>query len=432
MNHHTLDGVKMLHHDEMRNYDRIQGKIISVILNHGCKTIETPNFEDYDVYQHFFPHMRQQMVKTIDTDGRVLVLRPDVTLPVVETAAREFPRPNQLLKFGYVSTVFREYFGRSTYGKDFLQGGIEILGDSSPECDGEVIVMAAEILKAVGVETIHIDIGTAAYTKALFDGLPLDEEQKDTLRSYLADRNLVACRQYIASLPLSGDARKALEALPVLFGPYAQTLSKAKELCINSGMLNALSRLERIYDYVLYAGFADKVQLDFGFASKLGYYTDMVFKVYVERGAADVGIVGEDVLIEEAPGADVYEVMDLGIGRCRMAVAGIAGKPVDMTKRITIGTKYPRIARQYFEQHHHSVDIIKLNGSVELAPLVGLSDVIVDIVETGNTLKANGLEVLQYFMDFSARMICNPVSFKMKYKEIQELMQVIQQKEMEA
>ena len=136
--------------------------------------------------------------------------------------------------------------------------------------------------------------------------------------------------------------------------------------------------------------------------------------VYVERGAADVGIVGKDVLLEEAPGADVYEVMDLGIGCCRMAVAGIAGKKVDMTRRITIGTKYPRIARSYFEANHHSVDIIKLNGSVELAPIVGLSDVIVDIVETGNTLKANGLEVLNYFMDFSARMICNPDSFKMK------------------
>ena len=154
--------------------------------------------------------------------------------------------------------------------------------------------------------------------------------------------------------------------------------------------------------------------------------------VYVERGAADVGIVGKDVLLEEAPGADVYEVMDLGIGCCRMAVAGIAGKKVDMTKRITIGTKYPRIARIYFEAHHHSVDIIKLNGSVELAPIVGLSDVIVDIVETGNTLKANGLEVLNYFMDFSARMICNPVSFKMKYRDIQLLMDVIRQHSMKA
>ena len=288
MNNNTLDGVKMLHHDEMRNYDRIQGKIISVIMNHGCKIIETPSFEDYDVYQHFFPQLRQQMVKTIDTDGRVLVLRPDVTLPIVETAAREFPRSNQLLKFGYVSTVFREYYGRSTYGKDFLQGGIEILGDSSPECDGEVIVTAAEILKAVGVENIRIDIGTAAYTQALFDGLPLSEEQKATLKGYMAERNLVACKSHIASLPISSDARKALEALPVLFGPYAQTLSKARDYSINSGMLNALSRLERVYDYILYAGYADKVQLDFGFASRLGYYTDTVFKVYVDGALYDI------------------------------------------------------------------------------------------------------------------------------------------------
>lgn len=288
MNNNTLDGVKMLHHDEMRNYDRIQGKIISVIMNHGCKIIETPSFEDYDVYQHFFPQLRQQMVKTIDTDGRVLVLRPDVTLPIVETAAREFPRSNQLLKFGYVSTVFREYYGRSTYGKDFLQGGIEILGDSSPECDGEVIVTAAEILEAVGVENIRIDIGTAAYTQALFDGLPLSEEQKATLKGYMAERNLVACKSYIASLPISSDARKALEALPVLFGPYAQTLSKARDYSINSGMLNALSRLERVYDYILYAGYADKVQLDFGFASRLGYYTDTVFKVYVDGALYDI------------------------------------------------------------------------------------------------------------------------------------------------
>ena len=88
--------------------------------------------------------------------------------------------------------------------------------------------------------------------------------------------------------------------------------------------------------------------------------------------------------------------------------------------------------RSYFEANHHSVDIIKLNGSVELAPIVGLSDVIVDIVETGNTLKANGLEVLKYFMDFSARMICNPVSFKMKYNEIQQLMDVIREHSMKA
>ncbi len=284
----ALDGVKLLHHDEMRNYALIQEKIISVFMNHGCKIVETPSFEDYDVYRRFFPELRKQMVKTIDTDGRVLVLRPDATLPLIEAAAREFPQADRLLKFGYVSTVFREYFGRSTYGKDFLQGGIEILGDPSPECDGEVIVMAAEILKAVGVENIRIDIGTAAYTQALFDSLPLLKEQKALLRRCLAERNIVACRRCIEGLNLPASARRALEALPVLFGPYALTLGKAKEYCINSGMFNALTRLEKIYDYLLYAGFADKVQLDFGFASRLGYYTDTVFKVYVDGALYDV------------------------------------------------------------------------------------------------------------------------------------------------
>ena len=143
--------------------------------------------------------------------------------------------------------------------------------------------------------------------------------------------------------------------------------------------------------------------------------------VYVERGAADVGIVGKDVLIEEAPGADVYEVMDLGIGRCRMAVAGIAGKKVDMTKRITIGTKYPRIARAYFEANHHSGDIIKLNGSVELAPIVGLSDVIVDIVETGTTLRENHLAVVETIVPISARLIANKTSFKFKNEAIESI-----------
>ena len=228
------------------------------------------------------------MVKTIDTDGRVLVLRPDVTVPLVETAAREFPRSNQLLKFGYVSTVFREYFGRSTYGKDFLQGGVEILGDASPECDGEVIVIAAEILKALGVDNVRIDIGTAAYTQALFSSLPLEEKEKSTLRGYMAERNLVAFGRYLSGLSLNSEAKNALEAIPVLFGPYSETLAKARTLCINSGMRNALARLEKTYEYIRAAGYADMVQLDFGFASQLDYYTDMVFKVYVDGALYDV------------------------------------------------------------------------------------------------------------------------------------------------
>lgn len=149
--------------------------------------------------------------------------------------------------------------------------------------------------------------------------------------------------------------------------------------------------------------------------------------VYVRRGAADAGIVGNDVLVEDGE-QDVYELLDLGIGRCRMAVAGIRGHQEVMNKRIlTVASKYPLIARKYFADRFQPIDIIKLNGSVELAPLVGLSDVIVDIVETGTTLKENGLEAFDYFMNFSARLICNKVAYKMKHEELTRFMEAVKE-----
>ena len=145
-------------------------------------------------------------------------------------------------------------------------------------------------------------------------------------------------------------------------------------------------------------------------------------------GAADAGVVGSDVIEEDGAG-DTYVLLDLGIAKCRMAVAGIKGRQNVLEKRmITAASKYPRIARAYFESRHKSVDIIKLNGSVELAPLVGLSDVIVDIVETGTTLKENGLEAYDFFMDLSARLICNKVSYKMKQDELKKLISSIEKK----
>ncbi len=143
---------------------------------------------------------------------------------------------------------------------------------------------------------------------------------------------------------------------------------------------------------------------------------------YVEYGAADIGVVGKDTIVEE--NRDVFEVLDLGFGKCRMCVCG-RSENLDLLgsgKRIRVASKYPRIAKDYFYNTlHQTVDIIKLNGSVELGPIVELSDVIVDIVETGSTLKENGLCVLKEIMPLSARMIVNPVSMQMESKKIKEL-----------
>ncbi len=144
---------------------------------------------------------------------------------------------------------------------------------------------------------------------------------------------------------------------------------------------------------------------------------------YVEYGAADIGVVGKDTLLEE--GRRLYEVMDLGFGKCRMCVCGpeSAKERLKHHELIRVASKYPNIAKDYFYNvKHQTVEIIKLNGSVELAPIVGLSEVIVDIVETGSTLKENGLLVLEEVCPLSARMVVNQVSMKMENERITELL----------
>ena len=144
---------------------------------------------------------------------------------------------------------------------------------------------------------------------------------------------------------------------------------------------------------------------------------------YVEYGAADIGVVGKDTIMEE--GRKVHEVCDLGFGKCRMCVCGpkSAAEYLKHHELIRVATKYPKIAKDYFyNKKHQTVEIIKLNGSIELAPLVGLSEVIVDIVETGSTLRENGLEVLEEVCPLSARMIVNPVSMRMENERIKDLL----------
>lgn len=145
---------------------------------------------------------------------------------------------------------------------------------------------------------------------------------------------------------------------------------------------------------------------------------------YVEYGAADIGVVGSDTIMEE--NRRVYEVLDLGFGKCRMCVCGPAQarELLKHHERIRVASKYPNIAKDYFfNKKHQTVDIIRLNGSVELGPIVGLSDVIVDIVETGSTLRENGLEVLEEICPLSARMIVNQVSMQMETERIRSLIQ---------
>ena len=142
--------------------------------------------------------------------------------------------------------------------------------------------------------------------------------------------------------------------------------------------------------------------------------------IYVERGAADIGVAGKDILLEYEP--DVYELLDLNLGKCRMAVAAKAGFRDDTRRTLRVATKFSNIAQNYYRSKGRDIDIIHLNGSIEIAPILGLSDVIVDIVETGTTLKENNLLVYDNIVPISARLIANKASYKFKGQQIDKIL----------
>lgn len=149
--------------------------------------------------------------------------------------------------------------------------------------------------------------------------------------------------------------------------------------------------------------------------------------IYVELGAADIGVVGKDILLESSP--DVYELLDLGFGKCRMAVAAKNGYVEDLSRPLRIATKFVNIAKNYFDTKNRETEIIKLYGSIELAPILGISDVIVDIVETGTTLRENDLSVIEEIVPISARLIANKSSYKFKQSQIDKIVEGLRQKD---
>ena len=182
---------------------------------------------------------------------------------------------------------------------------------------------------------------------------------------------------------------------------------------------------EKVYQRLASAGYASKDILSdtrkLVFTSDDGYVSYFWVKpsdvaIYVEKGAADIGVVGKDILLEYKP--DVYEILDLDMGKCKMAVAAKNGYVDDKSSTLKVATKFINIAKDYYEKQNRQIELIKLNGSIELAPILGMSDVIVDIVETGKTLKENDLSVIADICYISTRLIANKASYKFKKDEI--------------
>ena len=494
----------------------------------GCRKYHMGRFEEYGLYQENRSFLSSEQVITFtDLDGRLLALKPDVTLSIAKTAQ---PAPGETLRYYYHENVYRPSAESHTF-KEISQMGLEMLGAVGEAQVQQAVCLAARSLDALGAEWV-LEVSHMGYLFGLFDALGVPDAARAKLLEKLREKNAHELRAAAGAAGLADAAADILCSVLSLCGSYADTLAKAAALCRNDAMRAAVAELEALAVPLEKAG--GVIRLDMTLAGEMEYYNGLVFQgylktlprpllkggrydllmqkftpgagaigfavyldeldrlsaplppvqknstdrvmlnvalpkgrlgdkvyhllagigygcpedynatrklvvenpetgiryflvkpsdvaIYVEHGAADVGIVGKDILTEAS--ADVYELLDTGLGKCRMCVAAPADYKDDPSRPVRVATKFVSIAKSYYASMERDIDIIKLNGSIELAPILGLSDVIVDIVETGTTLRENGLKVVTEFMPISARFIANKASYQFKHAEMDTMLE---------
>ena len=432
----------------------------------GCRKYHMGRFEEYGLYQENRSFLSSEQVITFtDLDGRLLALKPDVTLSIAKTAQ---PAPGETLRYYYHENVYRPSAESHTF-QEISQMGLEMLGAVGEAQVQQAVRLAAQSLAQLGaawvLEVSHMGYlfacrndrmrAAAAELRALAKTLEasggavrLDLSLAGEMEYY----NGLVFQGYLQGLPrplLKGGRYDLLMqkftpgAGAIGFAVYLDELdrlsaptSPVQRNSTDRVMLNVAlpkGRLgDKMYDLLARIGYgctedynATRKLVVENPAAGIRYFlvkpSDVA--IYVEHGAADVGIVGKDILTEAS--ADVYELLDTGLGRCRMCVAAPADYKDDPSRPVRVATKFVNIAKSYYASIGRDIDIIKLNGSIELAPILGLSDVIVDIVETGTTLRENGLRVVTEFMPISARFIANKASYQFKHNEMDAMLEAL-------
>ena len=502
----------------------------------GCRKYHMGRFEEYGLYQENRSFLSSEQVITFtDLDGRLLALKPDVTLSIAKTAQ---PAPGETLRYYYHENVYRPSAESHTF-QEISQMGLEMLGAVGEAQVQQAVRLAAQSLAQLGTAWV-LEVSHMGYLFGLFDALGVPDAARAKLLEKLREKNAHELRAATGAAGLA-DAADILCSVLGLCGSYADTLAKAAALCKNDAMRAAVAELEALAVPLEKAG--GVIRLDMTLAGEMEYYNGLVFQgylkalprpllkggrydllmqkftpgagaigfavyldeldrlsaplppvqqqktdrvmlnvalpkgrlgdkvygllarigygctedynatrklvvenpeagiryflvkpsdvaIYVEHGAADVGIVGKDILTEAE--ADVYELLDTGLGRCRMCVAAPNDYQDDPSRPVRVATKFVNIAKNYYASIGRDIDIIKLNGSIELAPILGLSDVIVDIVETGTTLRENGLKVVTEFLPISARFIANKASYQFKHREVDRMLEQLRETLQEA
>ncbi len=250
-----------------------------IFLGYGLKEVSTPTFEYLDVFCTRQAELEQEeMFKLTDPKGRILVIRPDVTIPIARMAATNMKTQKKPLKLFYISDVFRVNRAGSNEQREFTQAGVEMIGVPEPEADGESIAMAVQALKTAGVEDFRIDIGQVQFFESIIEQIEIPPEDKDSIRLYIKHKNLVAVEEFLDRKGVNGSLKDLLLSIPVLYGDVGEVLRRAGSFPLNQGAAKAMSDIERAYRIIKEYGYEKYVSADLGMVKEFSYYTGIIFK----------------------------------------------------------------------------------------------------------------------------------------------------------
>lgn len=268
---------------ENEKFERTIKTINKRFTTYGYKRIKTSAFEQYDLYSKVNSSINQnEMVKVIDRTGEVLVMRPDVTIPITRELAQNFPSLASELRYFYVQEVFRQQLDRNE-SIESTQAGIEYFCQGSPEADAEVIALACHTMKDLGFLDIKIELGHAAFFQEIIRKLLLTEPQIDQLRALIQAKNVVELAPYLASLDVDSEIREIIEKVPFLYGNPEEVYERTKEIALSREMQETLDYLMAIYEILKMYGLEQYIIIDLGLINHMDYYSGVIFQGYVEK-----------------------------------------------------------------------------------------------------------------------------------------------------
>lgn len=280
---YTIDGFENVQHQDYFSHQKITRKLMSLYRTYGYHQISTPTFETYDLYVHEDSIPSDDLFKLVNHQGKVLVLKPDATLPITRMAAMNHPSSDEIIKYCYQTNIYRNFSAPEMVKKEINQIGIEYFGNNSPECDGEVIALAILSLLENGIADVHIDLGHVGFINYLFDDLALSPQERQTLFRYIENKNIGDIAAYLEQLELATDKKELILKLPTLYGQPQTVLKEMRSLCVNQKMEWVVEQIAEIYQHLEVIGLAQYVIFDLGFTNQMNYYTDINFKGYINN-----------------------------------------------------------------------------------------------------------------------------------------------------